>query len=201
MALLSFGAVAHASSSLREVAYREEEAEIALQQQDEVVDVPCNGNDQGPQYSFALDIQLTPQGGHDPNWCSTRKKKALQEDLNEFLLEYGVGEQGRGDNTAFLAEVCDTSFSGRRRLAGSNFRYYGGGVCRFCLWDNLDGRRLRNDDPYWFANVFKPELQNLVRNKFTETVARNHWACLGSGPRVEVDVSEIDEAPNTDYAL
>ena len=258
MALLSFGAVAHASPSLRQG--REEDAASASEDE---VDVPCNGNE-GPQYSFALDIKLTPQGGHKLKGCGTRKKKALQDDLNEFLLDYGVGEQGRGDETAFLAEVCDTSLSDRpaprrpksegratpststgksngiplpccgwanggcmnpnnsfcqgnedqctgacngqwhtddrRHLAASVFRYYGGGFCRYCLWDNLDHRRLWKGDPYWFDNVFKPELQNLVRNEFTATVAPNHWACLGNGPRVDVDVSEIDEAPNTECA-
>lgn len=103
----------------------------------------------------------------------------------------------------------------KSRDKGVSLVYPGGGKCRYCPEDSDDARRdLRkngsedalldehrelndgNGDPYWFKNTYAPELQNALRNGFTNDVAPDHIACLGRGPRVNVKVTQVRKKPS-----
>jgi len=160
--------------------------------------VPCNGG-AGPINYFDLDFQLTTQGGWNLSKCTSSKKKQLGTAINKFLQAYGLGSAGVGDNAAYVASVCKTpsvTTTGRRQLLNKYaFLYSGGGACRFCKNDNLDGRRELwvNTDPNWFNNVYRPEMQNILRNAFTQEVAPQHTACLGNGPVVNPIITAISK--------
>jgi len=159
--------------------------------------VPC-GSAPGPINYFTLDFQLTPQGGFDTSGCTATKQAELGNALNAFLLDYGIGRAGVGDNAAFLAKVCNRPTTMTRRALAVNVRsflYVGGGVCRFCASDNFDKRSRDLQDSNWFSGIYKPELENKLRNNFNE-IAKQHTACLGNGPRIDPIITQISSNPS-----
>lgn len=137
-----------------------------------------------------------------------------------FLAEVCQNPQRR----RLLWEADNDEEEGARRLRPrykASLVYPGGGKCRFCpedsddarrdlsedgysedtILDNVDDEHHRelndgNGDPFWFKNTYAPELQNALRNGFTNDVAPNHVACLGRGPRVNVKVTQVREKPS-----
>lgn len=170
--------------------------------------VPCESYP-GPVNNFELSFDLVPQGGFNLGGCTARKRRLLGKAINNLLQDYGIGDLGVGDDAAFVAEVCTSPSSRRRRLSTTNWTYNGGGKCRFCNDDDFDGRKTRFlesgvdssrrqlTDPNWFNNIYKPEMQNTLRNEFTNNVAPNHVACLGNGPQVNPVITEISNEPDT----
>lgn len=156
----------------------------------QVYPVPCPSGG-GPISYFSLSITLTPQGGFNTGQCTTERKNQLGQNINALLLAYGIGDQGKGDNAAFLARVCNSPTAGRRRLGAIGFIYKGGGTCRYCAVDNFDKRRTQQNDPNWFRNVYAPQLQNVLRNAIVQNIAPNYVDCLGQGPQVSVIVTEM----------
>jgi hypothetical protein len=86
----------------------------------------------------------------------------------------------------------------RRRLQALGFLWKGGGTCRYCSNDNFDKRQLQSFDPNWFKNIYAPELQNILRNAITSTMAPKYvgasgkWtasACHGHRSCVESDLN------------
>ena len=151
--------------------------------------VPCPGG--GPVSYFTLEIKFIPQGGFNTNQCTKTKRQQLGAEINTLLKNYGIGQQGVGDNAAYLARVCTTPILQRRRLQAIGFLWKGGGACRYCDGDNVDKRQLQNSDPNWFKNIYIPELQNILRNAITSTIAPKYVVCLGNGPQVLVTVTEV----------
>jgi hypothetical protein len=151
--------------------------------------VPCPGG--GPVSYFTLEILFVPQGGFNTNKCTSANRQKLGADINTLLINYGIGQQGVGDNAAYLATVCTTPTLKRRRLQSFGFLWKGGGACRFCTNDNFDKRLLQTADPNWFKNIYAPELQNILRNAITNTIAPKYVVCLGNGPQVLVTVKEV----------
>ena len=154
--------------------------------------VPCPGG--GPISYFTLEIKFVPQGGFNTNQCTTTKRQQLGADINTLLKNYGIGQQGVGDNAAYLAIVCTTPTLQRRRLQTIGFLWKGGGTCRYCTNDNFDKRLLQSTDPNWFKNIYAPELQNILRNAITSTIAPKYVVCLGNGPQVLVTVTEVSSS-------
>lgn len=159
--------------------------------------VPCP--DGGPVYYFNVDIQLTPQGGYDTSSCTEWDQSLIGDDINSLLLDYGIGDAGQGDNTAFLAEVCALPGTERRKLAAIGFLWTGGGTCRLCTRDNFDKRELQNYDPNWFHNVFAPNLANLLVNNIVGSIVGNHVNCLGNGPQVVVNIVQVGSSNDVNY--
>ena len=151
---------------------------------------PCPGGG-GPISLFTLDIKFIPQGGFNTNKCTTTLKQKIGTDLNTLLKNYGIGKQGAGDNAVYLAKVCTKPIAGHRRLQAIGFLWKGGGTCRQCNSDNADKRQLQNYDPNWFKNIYAPELQNILRNAITNTIAPKFVPCLGHGPQVLVTVKQV----------
>ena len=154
--------------------------------------VPCPGG--GPISYFTLEIKFVPQGGFNTYQCTATKRQQLGADINTLLKNYGIGQQGVGDNAAYLAKVCTNPTLQRRRLQTIGFLWKGGGTCRYCTNDNFDQRLLQSTDPNWFKNIYAPELQNILRNAITSTIAPKYVVCLGNGPQVLVTVTEVSSS-------
>jgi hypothetical protein len=167
-AIISYYIVTCGASMLRVDSRVAPETAIKRQDRKLVEIVPCPGG--GPVYYFNVDIQLTPQGGYDTSSCTEWDQSLIGNDINSLLLDYGVGDAGQGDNTAFLAEVCAVPATGRRRLGAIGFLWTGGGTCRLCTQDNFDKRQLQSYDPNWFHNIFAPNLANLLVNNIVGAI-------------------------------
>ena len=158
--------------------------------------VLCPGG--GPLNYFRLDIQFQPQPSVDLTKCTLELQQRIGVDLNALLLNYGIGQQGVGDNAVYLASVCTkpSTLNNRRRLALYGFVWKGGGSCRQCPGDNRDSRRLlrRLYDPNWFRNIYIPEMQNTLRNPIVQTIVPGHRTCLGEGPQVFVTITEVSQS-------
>ncbi|KAI2508898.1 hypothetical protein MHU86_5508 [Fragilaria crotonensis] len=165
-----------------------------------VLPVSCPGEGGILNY-FSLSLDLNPQGGFNTDKCTSEQMEKLGLDINGLLLDYGMREQGEGDDAVFLAHVCSHPITENRRLGAMGFLFMGGGTCRFCRNDNFDQRRLRpvvhderriqENDPNWFTNTYAPELQNILRNAIAQDIVENFFDCLGRGPQVTVTVSEV----------
>ena len=158
--------------------------------------VQCPGG--GPLHYFRLEIQFQPQPSVDLTECTLSLQESIGVDLNALLLDFGIGEQGIGDDAVYLASVCEepSTFRNRRRLALYGFIWKGGGACRQCPGDGVDARRLirRLYDPNWFGNIYIPEMQNTLRNAVTHMIVPGHPTCLGEGPQVFVTITEISQS-------
>lgn len=183
----------HLIFSPEEFALHEDESSDALDihghRSLQIQAVPCPGG--GPVSYFTLEIKFIPQGGFNTSQCTSTKRQQLGAEINTLLKNYGIGQLGVGDNAAYLAKVCTTPTLQRRRLQAIGFLWKGGGACRYCTSDNFDQRQLQNTDPNWFKNIYAPELQNILRNAITNTIAPKYVVCLGNGPQVLVTVTEV----------
>ena len=160
----------------------------------DVYPVPCPPGG-GPISNFTLAINLTPQGGFNTDQCTAAREDQLGQNINALLLAYSIGDQGKGDNAAFLALVCNIPIVGRRRLGTIGFIYKGGETCRYCAVDNFDSKRhTQQNDPNWFRNIYTPQLQNVLRNAFVQTIVGNYVDCLGQGPQVSVIVTKMSSS-------
>ena len=171
-----------------------EVGEMALPKERKLVEVvACPGG--GPINYFNVEFQLTPQGGYDTSSCTPWKKTLIGDDINKILLEYGIGTAGKGDNAAYLAEVCEMPVStNRRKLAAIGFLWTGGGTCRKCSNDNFDKRLLQSYDPNWFINIYAPSMANTLRNAIVNSFVGKHVDCLGNGPQVVVNVVQVSSS-------
>ena len=162
---------------------------------------PCDGAG-GPLKYFSIGFAFVPGDGFHAGECTESMQTSLTLDINDLLVEYGIGEAGQGDNATVLAEVCDTLSpvevvpGTRRRLGGYVWRGYATAVCRLCQENNSDGRRRRlsNGDSRWFRRIFLPEFHDMLVNATMETIVGNHVTCLGNNPEVTFDLKPITRA-------
>jgi hypothetical protein len=219
--LISGRNLTSASSSHEDGNHNQEQQLMALEElslQDEGDALEPDGNDerrlqygtvacQGscPLNKFALSINFTTQPSVDPTKCTTIMQSKIAVDLNALLLNYGVGTAGNGDGAKYIASVCTkpTTLKRRRRLIIRGFVWWGGGICVKCPFDDGDGRLLLRGlqttcDPNWFNNVYRPELQNVLRNAITALVVPKYPICFGGGPQVNVVVTQVASVPQCD---
>ena len=161
--------------------------------------VPCPGG--CPLSSFTLSIGFVTQPNVDLAKCTTTMKTSIAIAINALLLDYGIGTAGNGDGAKFIAAVCTkpTTRYGRRRLQ-IGFVWKGGGICNKCPKDNGDGRLLLRSlqttcDPNWFNNIYRPEVQNVLRNSITAKVVPKYPICFGGGPQVNVVITQVTSVP------
>ena len=166
---------------------------------------PCDGVG-GPLKYFSIAFAFVPGDGFNAGECTKSMQTALTLDINDLLIEYGIGEAGQGDNATVLAEVCDMSapvkkaVHGTRRRLAFIWKLNGLAVCRGCPKDSGDGRRrLSNGDSRWFRRIFLPEFHDMLVNAIMETVVGNHVACLGKDPEVTVDLKATTRSAVTGF--
>lgn len=149
---------------------------------------------EGPEsqtYYFEVQIRLVPDATNT-DVCNVADQVLLGNDLNTLLFNYGVGEAGADDEAVFEAGVCPqpTTATNRRLKTHNGFFWKGGGGCRFCLWDDRDGRRnLAN----WFTDTFAPMMETTLENAILTDIAQNHTSCLGDSPSIDVDLLQVSK--------
>jgi len=166
----------------------------------------CQGPTSQTHY-FEVSFRIVPDETQ-VDICNVADQVLLGNDLNQLLLEYGIGEAGPDDNAIYRAGVCPQPMTTARRrslLVSKAFIYLGGGGCRFCLVDSSDKRKLLRSfssgrelvvqgDAAWFAQVFAPQTKATLENAIKLEIAPNHQSCLGITPSVEVTIHEVSLA-------
>jgi hypothetical protein len=156
---------------------------------------PCPGKAGAIRY-FSIEFLFISGADFNASECTESMLGELGDDVNDLLLDYGIGEAGKADNATFLAEVCPPVPATRRRLQ-TRFLWKtgGGGICRLC--GNGDGdhrRRLGLGSLSWFNKIFLPNLHLELRNATLETIVGNYVPCLGIEPDVQVDLKVSTKA-------
>jgi hypothetical protein len=151
---------------------------------------PCPGKAGAIRY-FSIEFSFIPGDDVNASECIESMLGEIVDDVNNLLLDYGIGEAGKADNATFLAEVCPDVPVTRRQMQiiGFSWKIGGAAICRFCLGGNGDGRRrLGLGSLSWFSNIFLPNLNLSLRNATLETIAGKYVPCHGTEPDVEVDL-------------
>lgn len=156
----------------------------------------CAGPDE--LYYFEVYIRLTPSD--DSGVCNVADQLLLGNDINQLLLDHGIGDAGTDDDAIFLAGICPQPTTGatteRRELLLPlrmfRFIWSGGGGCRFCLPEsNTDARRNLRQLNDWFPNMFVPQTTATLEAALSTTVIPDHTSCLGSSPTIEVELVQV----------
>jgi hypothetical protein len=135
---------------------------------------------------FEITIKTVPS---TINACPLADQVLLGNNINNILVQYGIGENGKYDNSVFLAGVCSTpSTSTRRILRARGYIWLGFGGCAkvMCTGDNEDGMRLQLT---WFYSTFKPKMEATLSNAIIQEIAPNFKACLEEHPSIEVTIT------------
>lgn len=157
----------------------------------------CEGPDE--LYYFEVFIRLIPSP-EVSSVCNVADQLMLGNDLNQLLIDHGVGDAGADDDAVFLAGICPqptttTAAERRRELKGLSlwgdvrFNWSGGGGCRFCLPEtDTDARRQLSD---WFTNTFVPQKTETLVEALTTTIIPDHSNCLGSIPKIDIELVQV----------
>jgi hypothetical protein len=156
---------------------------------------PCPGK-AGAIRFFSIDFTVIPGADYNASECTESMRGEIIDDVNDILLDYGIGEAGKADNATFLAEVCPPAPETRRRmLIMYNWKISGGGICRLCpSYDADKRRRLGLGSLSWFKKIFLPDLHLELRNATLTTIVGNYLPCLGTEPDVKVDLKASTKA-------
>lgn len=156
---------------------------------------PCPGKAGAIRY-FSIEFSFIPGADFNASDCTESMLGAMVDDVNDLLLDYGIGEAGKADNATFLAEVCPLVPETRRQLlALFSWKTGGAAICRFCSEANGDGRRrLGLGSLSWFNTIFLPDLNLALRNATLETIVGKYVSCLGTEPDVQVDLELSSKA-------